>query len=354
MIKTKLTPIRYPGGKSNALKFLNEYLPKNFTEYREPFFGGGSVGLYLMQINKESTYWINDYFYPVYCFWKTIYEHPYEMVNWLINKKKEYIVDDEKVVKGIRSKNAENGKKLHAWCRSEIILSMQSKDDFRTACLWYILNKTSYSGMSMIGSYAPLAWDQNFTDNCIQNLPHTTELMRSVKDVHITNLDYSELLKPNEELDINTFIFLDPPYKIPHSLYGNEGNMHEGFDHLRFTNEVKGCLAGRWLVTYNEDKDIQEWFKDYHQLTWELRYTMKAAIRTSRGNLVSSQEKKIKKKIEKFQRPKNENSNSEKCGKRGKELLIANYSLEQSLTSIIELSEDIKQLQKEMLSSEIE
>ena len=38
----KKSPLRYPGGKSRAIKFLKDYFPKDFMEYREPFFGGGS------------------------------------------------------------------------------------------------------------------------------------------------------------------------------------------------------------------------------------------------------------------------------------------------------------------------
>ena len=304
-IKTKLTCVRYPGGKSNALKFLDTHLLKDFTEYREPFFGGGSVGLYLMQFNKDATYWINDLFYPVYCFWKVLYEQPDAMVKFLLEKKHDYRSrTPEVVVKGTPSKSAENGKLLHTWCRTHIQWHIDQKDEFTTACFWYILNKTSYSGMSMIGSYASLAWDQNFTDNCIKNLPKTAELMHSVKNIRVTNLDYSVLLQPDGDHDDNTFVFLDPPYKIPHNLYGDKGDMHEGFDHKKFTDAVKQCPA-QWLITYNDDADLKEWFKNSYQLPWELQYTMKAAKRDGQEG----------------------SKKTGKSGKKGQELLIASYPL---------------------------
>jgi DNA adenine methylase len=311
-LKSKLTPVRYPGGKSNAIKHIDKYFLMNFKEYREPFFGGGSIGLYLMQMHPGKKFWVNDLFYPVYCFWKVLYEHPNQMVKKIQSIKAKYIVKDDNIVqrlpdgKRIPSKSAQAGRELHLEARKKIEESIDQKEEFETACLWYILNKLSYSGMSMIGSYAPLAWDQNFTDKCISNLPETSKLLNTVK-FNITNEDYNLLLiEPGD----NVFIFLDPPYKIPHKLYGKEGNLHEQFNHQRFVENVKEC-SHKWMITYNQDKDIEEWFSQYHQYPWELQYTMKAAKRTVDGNLAS--EKNVDITIIK------------KSGKKGKELLIWNY-----------------------------
>ena len=300
-IKTKMTPIRYPGGKSNALKQLIPHLPSIFSEYREPFFGGGSVGLYLMQINKDAKFWINDFFYPVYCFWKVLYEEPANMMTFILNKRHVYLTDsNENVKRGIPSKNAENGRNLHTWCRERIKKSIIDKDEFHTACYWYILNKTSFSGMSMIGSYAPLAWNQNFTINCINNLLKISDLMHSVKSLKITNLDYSELLKDERR---DTFYFLDPPYDIKDNLYGNNGDMHRNFNHEKFANDIKQCKLSKWMITYNNNPVIVERFKDYKQIPWELQYTMKSTKRAGQEG----------------------SKTSGKSGKIGKELLIINY-----------------------------
>lgn len=289
-----------PGGKSNALKFLDAYLPKKFDEYREPFFGGGSVGLYLMQFNKDADYWINDLFYPVYCFWKTLYNRPEDMIAWLKKIRETYAIAGEKITKGIPSESSKRGAKLHAWCRKEIEGSINSKDDFLTACFWYILNKTSYSGMAMIGSYAPLAFDQNFTENCIKNLQKVSDLMHSVRSLKITNLDYKELLVNTPR---DTFIFLDPPYKIAHNLYGKDGNMHKGFNHKLFIDDVKKC-SHKWMITYNDDEDIRQWVSEYECVPWDLQYTMKATKRVGQAG----------------------SANTGKSGKKGKELLVMNWS----------------------------
>ena len=37
--KSLKTPLRYPGGKSKAIKTLSQWYPKKISEYREPFIG---------------------------------------------------------------------------------------------------------------------------------------------------------------------------------------------------------------------------------------------------------------------------------------------------------------------------
>ena len=44
-IKSLKTPLRYPGGKSKAIKTLSQWYPKIISEYREPFIGGGSIAI---------------------------------------------------------------------------------------------------------------------------------------------------------------------------------------------------------------------------------------------------------------------------------------------------------------------
>ncbi|MBO5995652.1 MAG: DNA adenine methylase, partial [Acetobacter sp.] len=48
-------------------------------EYREPFFGGGSVGIFISQIKQNITIKANDLNYDLYCFWislkKTLFSY---------------------------------------------------------------------------------------------------------------------------------------------------------------------------------------------------------------------------------------------------------------------------------------
>lgn len=299
------TPLRTPGGKSKALPKLLEHIT-TFEEYRENFLGGGSMFLRLAQLYPDKIYWINDLQYATYAVWNTIYNNSEQMIQFILEQKNKY-------------KNENEGRMLHTYCRKEIDI-VDKKDEFLTACYLYILNKTSFSGLSRIGSYAPQAFTSNFTIKCINNLKNVSNIMHSVKSLKITNLDYSKLLVNDE----NTFIFCDPPYNIKHNLYGNDGDMHRGFNHKKFSDDIKNCKS-KWMITYNDNPTIKEWFSEYQCIPWNLQYTMQSAKRTSHGNLVSEREKISGKEITTFQQVKSKNAKSDKSGKIGQELLILNY-----------------------------
>lgn len=307
---TNLTPVRYPGGKSRALRYLHPFLMEkvDFSEYREPFIGGGSVALYLMQYNKDANYWINDLFYPVYCFWKVLYTQSEKMSNFILAKRAQADVGTKTnaitIENGIPtehswSNHAENGRAIYQFCREAIQKSQTDKDEFKTACYWFILNKLSFSGLSMIGSYSPLAFDQNFSKNsCGEKLINTSKLMHTVKNLKITNLDYLEVLK---NCNKKTFVYADPPYNIKDFLYGDNGNMHKGFDHQKFKDTIAKCQAN-WVISYNNNPSVSKMFDGFRREKFKLKYTMNV---TQKNGINTSK--------------------SGKSAKDGKELIILNY-----------------------------
>ena len=47
------TPLRYPGGKSRAVKYILPYIPEDVERVCSPFFGGGSVELAIADRGTE-------------------------------------------------------------------------------------------------------------------------------------------------------------------------------------------------------------------------------------------------------------------------------------------------------------
>ena len=66
------SPLRYPGGKSRAIKQILQHVPAHIEEYREPFVGGGSVFLAMRRLfgQRIQRYVINDLNDDLIHFWR--------------------------------------------------------------------------------------------------------------------------------------------------------------------------------------------------------------------------------------------------------------------------------------------
>ena len=86
------TPLRYPGGKSRAVKKMAEFFPlfSDYKEFREPFIGGGSVALYISQMYPHLDIWVNDLYEPLYNFWRELQENGDEIRSQLVQLKQRH------------------------------------------------------------------------------------------------------------------------------------------------------------------------------------------------------------------------------------------------------------------------
>lgn len=245
------TPLRYPGGKSRAIKFLSQNLPGKFNKYNEPFLGGGSMALYVTQTYPRTEIWVNDLYRPLYCFWKTLQR------------------EGDRLSSDLRALKTELGESPHAHREAfnNAKLALNSNDDYSVGFNFYIVNKCSFSGLSESSSFSEQASRQNFTFRGIDRLPAISELIQFWS---ITNLDYTELLYGND-----AFVFLDPPYDIKDNLYGKKGSMHKGFDHEWFAAQCR-TSEQKCMITYNSDIYVKERFPGWYKKDWDLTYTMRS------------------------------------------------------------------------------
>jgi len=247
------TPLRYPGGKSRATKKLFANLPE-FKYYRELFLGGGSCALHIAKTHNVPI-WVNDKYYNLYCFWKTLQQDSVRLYNEVLNLK---IKAD-----GYEDKAAAH-RELFIESRDRL---MEDLDMFERGILFYVANKCSFSGLGESSGFSAQASQSNFSYANIQKLAAYGPL---IKEWLITNHDYSDLLQNPEP---ETFIFADPPYDIKSGLYGKKGAHHLNFDHIEFAKKISSVRCDV-MITYNSSEDLQELYKDWNQSEWDLTYTM--------------------------------------------------------------------------------
>jgi DNA adenine methylase len=245
------TPLRYPGGKSKALKTLAQYFPQGIREYREPFLGGGSVALLFTQNYPDIPVWVNDKYYYLYNFWVQLRDNGQELSDRLYQIK--YDING----------NDDAHKQLFEDC-SNTIKDLEPLDQ---AVAFFIMNKCSYSGLTENSTFSVQASRSNFSLVGINKLPSFSNIIKNWK---ITNLDYEEVIKPDGD---GVFVFLDPPYDIKDFLYGTDRKLHQDFSHERFADVVDACNH-QFMITYNVNDWIVNKYKNYNQKEWKLRYSM--------------------------------------------------------------------------------
>ena len=244
------TPLRYPGGKSRAIKFLSQHLPK-IESYREPFLGGGSMALYVTQTYPNTDVWVNDLYYPLYAFWVTLRDHGQQLC------------DDLRELKTELGESYDAHRMAFNDAKDKL-----NNDIYESGFNFYVANKCSFSGLTANSSFSKQASRANFTFRGIDKLPALSELIQGWR---ITNHSYEEMLYGR-----NAFVFLDPPYAIKDNLYGNKGDMHKSFDHEWFA--AQACASdNKCMITYNSELFIKDRFPDWYQKDWDLTYTMRSS-----------------------------------------------------------------------------
>ena len=235
------SPLRYPGGKTRAITILDQYLTQHYSTRKtllSPFFGGGSFELYLT--TKGYQVRGNDLFKPLYTFWLSAKETPEDIkdaVESVMPITKEYFM--------------------------ELRTTIQTMTDpLEIAAAYYIINRCSFSGATFCGGFSKEASTGRLNESSLETLLNT-----NLENITFSNLDCKEFLTQNPETD-DTVIYADPPYYISSYIYGKDGDMHEGFDHVGFATTIK--QRRDWMISYNDCPYIRDLYKDcrIEKVTW--------------------------------------------------------------------------------------
>lgn len=243
------SPLRYPGGKSRAVKVILPLIPQ-FSEFREPFVGGGSVFLQLKQFYPQNKFWINDLYTELFNFWQQTQLNVSAVVAQVIHWKTQF----------------SEGKALYQFLSENI----NQFNELEKASAFFIFNRITFSGTTEAGGFSEQAFQKRFTLSSIKRL---AELKTVLPHTIITNEDYNVLVSAPGN---GVFIFLDPPYfsATKSALYGKRGTLHKNFDHQRFAETMRSC-EHQWLITYDNSSYIKELFSFANIYEWNLMYGMR-------------------------------------------------------------------------------
>lgn len=252
----QLSPLRYPGGKSKASKILIDFVPSSVSTVVSPFFGGGSFENFLAL--RGANVYGYDFCKPLVNFWTSYLgdkERFFTRVRELSNQ-----------ILSLETDRVEQKKLYFSWKEKAI----ESEDVFESGTCYFALNRSAFSGMTLIaGPMSNKYIDQKFGEKAINNLEKISFPVKSVS--------YQDCIQTIEE-NRAEFLYLDPPYvmetKEKEAIYGNNGDMHKGFDHVALRDALNDH-KGQWVLSYLDVPEVRELYSQYNitNVTW--RYTMK-------------------------------------------------------------------------------
>lgn len=271
---------RYPGGKSKLRKEIVNKLSAQAAhkglQYREPFFGGGSIGLKFLADSQHITKaWINDKDVGIACLWTSVIRYHEEF--------KERVKSFKPSVQAFHE------------IRSELIAqtAMPSQDKIIDIGFKKLaIHQISYSGLGT-KSGGPLGGAKQESDYKVDCRWSPKYICKKIDKVHgflgnleihencCTNLDFSDLIKDNT---CDSLLYLDPPYYIK----GNDLYQH-GFtveDHKRLAVALKNTKHN-WLLSYDDCQDIRDLYKWASLESLDVNYSITATKNKDTGKRLS-------------------------------------------------------------------
>ncbi|WP_246496402.1 DNA adenine methylase [Miltoncostaea marina] len=263
--RPRLSPLRYPGGKSALYPRLQYYIrSRRLSEgvYVEPYAGGAGAAISLLVTGEVARIVINDLDPAIAAFWSFLVEDPDEM----------------------SKRVAETPLTVEEWRRQKEIHSAgpsaASRDELGFATFY--LNRTNRSGVLNGGPIGGLDQSGPYKIDARFNREALLERLRLV-GVHASRItvscrDGAEVIADYVCRD-DALIYADPPYfDKAGSLYMNSFGASE---HERLAAVLNNAADARWLLTYDDHPRVRELYPERRLRLLSLNYSARRVMRAT-------------------------------------------------------------------------
>jgi DNA adenine methylase len=253
---SKISPLRYPGGKTKAIGLITQYLPDDLPKkILSPFIGGASLEIaWANNLDIDEVVGC-DIFHPLTNFWQVLLSDPASLSDEL----EKFEIGDENYRKYKEI--------LKNWYEDPI---KNKLTDIEAAAHYYYNMQLSYGPM-FLGWTSP---GKPTTDIEYQRILKRIREFKCPK-LKIERLSFEDSLVKYSDY----FVYADPPYLLGYdsevfkAIYPNQqGENHLNFDHEKFRDMILGRKT-EWIISYNNCGTIRDWYKGYEQLYPEWQYS---------------------------------------------------------------------------------
>ncbi|MCK9293404.1 MAG: Dam family site-specific DNA-(adenine-N6)-methyltransferase [archaeon] len=249
--------IKWAGGKTQLINKIEPELPIKINRYFEPFLGGGSVLLFILQKYNPKEVIVSDVNYELINTYNIIKNNVEELINYLEIYKNKH---SEKFYYTIRGLESTTTKKLKIK-----VLSDSNLSEIESAAKFIYLNKTCFNGLYRVNKEnkfnVPLG---KYKNPEIYNKENLLKLSKLLKNIEIKCFSYEKI---KDLVKKDDFIYFDPPYD---QINNNSFTTYTEFDFIRKDQEKlkdffdflnkKGCKV---LLSNSSTDFIKSLYKNY-------------------------------------------------------------------------------------------
>ena len=234
--------LKWVGGKSQILDKILDTFPDTIKNYYEPFLGGGSVLLGVLEhdrIKITENIYVGDINEKLVYFYKNVQATPDEVADELEiilkefaqceHREKEVDKNKAKIIRNpTNSTDALYSKEsYYYWTRNKYNeLCIDGQISPKGSAMLLFLNKTCFRGIyreGPSGFNVPYGYNKNPSVGSKQSI---VKLSKLIENVEFVNKSFEELL---ENVQIGDFVYLDPPYS-PEKKESFVEYTNDGFD----------------------------------------------------------------------------------------------------------------------------
>jgi DNA adenine methylase len=252
---------RFAGGKSKLSKRIAHIIFDRcgaISDYREAFFGGGSVGLEVMEhLGPGTKVWINDKDDSLMGIWQAVVVNPHSITD---------------LITGYEPRLKDFHELKHRLTDPDDKSSPQDR-----AIMQLVMRQTSFSGLGVM-SGGPMGGRSQKSKACKINARWSPNAMsKKIMQAHklfskfqvkCTSLDYADVLKGVTD---DSVVYLDPPYRQKgHQLYQVQFSKEE---HMKLADVLKR-LDCKWFLSYDNCQEVRELYDWAEIIQIPVSYTL--------------------------------------------------------------------------------
>ena len=252
--------MRYPGGKSKLKKKILPFIvpSSDVVEYREPFFGGGSIGVDFLSSSSIPQVWVNDFDKHLANMWNSVIHNPEPL--------KEMIRSFKPTVQSFYDFKA--------------ALTSDMADSVTSGFYKLAIHQMSYSGLGVKagGPIGGVNQTSNYSVDCrwspdnICKKIDKIHTMLSSKQTKCTSVSFEDVILDES---VKAFLYLDPPY------YDKGGDLYfHAFNHQQHVDlsQLLRQSNHEWVLSYDDMPEIRNMYSWAKITEIDATYTITSVI----------------------------------------------------------------------------